>query len=293
MECLERGRRIVREALWPTAREATEPCEGQGAPSRLVHLPLVAVLLVLDWGPEGMPDRCRGPCHARLSEERRTLPAPVSPGWLATACRDRCDACIFVEGFGGGAACSLCTEGHAEARGKAGPGPWQGVTQGEGGMGVGTRCHGRVDVGNGVQSHAELGDQGLDQEGMRGAHACICGPCPSVLKSRTTGRDDVGRAPVVGTDKALQGGAPGALGGFQGRPAAEEVAKDCRLFVLQPLEDVGEGVFERTRHAMRQPDCVAAKALAVCHALRQGCSPKTQVQGGVADSSGFCPAAAP
>jgi hypothetical protein len=33
---------------------------------------------------------------------------------------------------------------------------------------------------------------------------------------------------------------------------------------------VGEGVFERTRQARRQPDCVADAAPAVCNALRQG-----------------------
>src|SRR5262245_54935740 len=112
MERLEIGRLIVREALLPTALEDTEPCEGQGAPSRLVRFALVALLLVIDLCPEGMPDRFRGPFHARLSEACRTLPAPVPPGLLATAFRDRCDARIFLECLGGGAAFSLFTEGH-------------------------------------------------------------------------------------------------------------------------------------------------------------------------------------
>jgi hypothetical protein len=38
-----------------------------------VRFALVALLLVIDLGPKGMPDRCCGPCHERLSEERRTL----------------------------------------------------------------------------------------------------------------------------------------------------------------------------------------------------------------------------
>jgi len=115
MERLERGRRIVREALLPTAREDTDPCEGQGAPSRLVRFALVALLLGIDVGPEGMPERCRGPCHARVSEEGRTLQAPVHPGLRATAFRDRCDARIFLACLGRGEACSLGTEGHEEA----------------------------------------------------------------------------------------------------------------------------------------------------------------------------------
>jgi hypothetical protein len=270
LERLEIGRLIVREALLPTAIEDTDPCEGQGSHRHLVRFALVALLLVIDLCPEGMPDRFRGPCHERLSEERRTLPAPVHPGFLATAFRDRCDARLFLEFRGGGEAFSLCTEGHEEARGKDGPGPWQGVKQGEVGMGVGTLCHGSVEVGNGLQGHAELGDQGLHQEGIGGDHAGIRGQCHSVRDSLNAGGDDVGRAHVVGTEKALQGGATCEWCGFQGRPAAEAVAKDRRIFVLQPLQDVGEVVFERTRQAMRQPDCVADEAPAVCHELRQG-----------------------
>src|SRR5262249_40123814 len=148
--------RIVREALLPTAIEDTDPWEGQGAHSRLMRFALVAWLLVIDLGPEGMPDRFRGPCHERLAPERRTLQAPVPPGLLATAFRARGDAGIFLECLGGGEACSLCTEGHEETRGKNGPGPWQGVKQGKVGMGVGTRRKGHIEVGKSVQGHAEL-----------------------------------------------------------------------------------------------------------------------------------------
>jgi hypothetical protein len=270
MEHLEIGRLIVREALVPTAIEDTDPLKGQGAPSRLVRFPLVALLLGIDLGPEGMPDRFRSPFHERLAEERRTLQTPVHPGFLATAFRDRCETRIFLEVLGGGEAFPLCAEGHEEAGGNDGPGPWQGVKQGEVGMGLGALCKGGVEVGNGLQGHAELGDQGLHQEGIGDHHACIRGQRHSVLDGLKTGRDDVGRAHVVGTEKALQGGATRELDGLQGRPAAEEVAKERRIFVLEPLQDVGEVVFERTRQAMREPDVVADEAPAVCDALRQG-----------------------
>ena len=161
MERLEIGGLLVRETLLPTAIEDTDPFEGQGAYSRLVRFALVALLLVIDLCPEGMPNRFRGPFHERLSEERRPLQAPVHPGCLATAFRDLCDARLFLEFLGGGEAFSLVTEGHEEARGKDGPGPWQGVKQGEVGMRLGTLCNGSVEVGNGLQGHAELGDQGL------------------------------------------------------------------------------------------------------------------------------------
>ena len=124
MERLERGRLIVREALLPTTREDTDPCEGQGSHSSLVRCALVALLLVIDLCPEGMPDRCRGPCHERLAEARRTLPTPVHPGFLATAFRDWRHAGVFLEFRGGGEAFPLCAEGHEETRGKDRPSAW-------------------------------------------------------------------------------------------------------------------------------------------------------------------------
>ena len=150
----------------PTALEDADRFEGQGAHRRLVRFPLVALLLVIDLCPKGMPDGFCGPFHERLSEERRTLPTPVHPGFLATAFRDRCDARLFLEFLGGGEAFSLCAEGHEETGGKDGPSPWQGLKQGEVGMGLGALCNGGVEVGNGLQGHAELGDQGLHQEGI-------------------------------------------------------------------------------------------------------------------------------
>jgi hypothetical protein len=50
----------------------------------------------------------------------------------------------------------------------------------------------------------------------------------------------------------------------------EEVAKDPRLFLLKPLQDVGKVVFAGTGQAIRQPDFVAAQAPAVFDELRQG-----------------------
>ena len=133
MECLEIGRLLVREALLPTALEDADPCEGQGAHSRLVRFPLVALRLVIDLCPEGMPDGCCGPCHERVSEERRPLQTPVHPGLLATACRHRGDARLFLEFLGGGEAFALCAKGHEETGGKDGTSPWQGINKGKSG----------------------------------------------------------------------------------------------------------------------------------------------------------------
>jgi hypothetical protein len=84
------------------------------------------------------------------------------------------------------------------------------------------------------------------------------------------GVKDLGSADMMGTEEGLQGGATCELRGFEGGPAAQEVAKEPRIFVWKPLEDVGEGVFEGTGQAIRQPDFVADHATAVFDELRQG-----------------------
>jgi hypothetical protein len=219
-----------------------------------------------------------------------------APGLLATAFRDRRAARLLLAFLSGGEAFPVCAAGHEEAGGQDGPGPWQGGKQGEGGRGLGTLCHGRVAVGHGLPGHAELGAQGVPQEGMGGNHAVIRGQGHSVRDGLKAGRDDVGRGHVVGPQKALQGGAMREWDGFQRRPVAEEVAKDRRRFIRQPLQDVGEGVVERTRQAMGQADCIADEALAVCDAWRPStpggawrdeggelvtvCEPKLALEGG-------------
>ena len=74
----------------------------------------------------------------------------------------------------------------------------------------------------------------------------------------------------MGTKEALKGGAPRELGGFEGGPAAEEVAKDGGVFLLKPLQDMGEVVFEGTGQAIRATDFVADQAPTVFDELCQG-----------------------
>jgi hypothetical protein len=167
-ERLQRAGCIVRGARLPTPIKDADPCAGQGAHGRLVRLGLVALRLGVELGPEGMPDRCRGPFHARLAQERRPLEAPVAPGLLATAFRARCDACIVLECCGRGVAVPLCAQGHEEARGTARTGAWPGVTQGEGGMVWGAVRDGAVNVGHGRHGDPQWGDEGLHQEPMGG-----------------------------------------------------------------------------------------------------------------------------
>src|SRR6266571_7217873 len=115
---------IIGGALLPTPIEDADPLEGQGAHGSLVRLALVALLLVVDLGPEGMPCGFSSPLHKRLSQERRTLEAPVDPGLLAAAFRHWRNPRIFLELLGRSEAFPLFTKGHEEARGKDRPGAW-------------------------------------------------------------------------------------------------------------------------------------------------------------------------
>jgi hypothetical protein len=270
MECLERGRLIVRAALLPTAIEDTDPFKGQGSHSSLVRFALIALLLVIDLCPEGMPDRFRGPCHARVSEERRTLPTPVDPGLRAAAFRHGRNARLFLEVVGGGQAFPLFAEGDEEAGSTNGASPWQSVKQREVGMVLRALCDGVVEVGNGLQGDPELGDEGVYEEDMGGDDAVIAGQRLGALDGLDAGGDKVGRAHVVGPEEACQSGAACALRGLQGRPAAEEVAKDRGIFLGKPLQDLRKGVCEGTGQAVGQTDCVAAQAPAGLDELRQG-----------------------
>jgi hypothetical protein len=137
-------------------------------------------------------------------------------------------------------------------------------------MALGTLRDSGIKVGDGLHGDAELGHEGVPQEGVGGDAPLIGGQCHGTLDGLERGGDTLGRAHVGGPEEVLQGGAPRELGGFEGGPAAEAVAKERRIFLLQPLQDRRDGVFQRTGQAIRQTDCVADQATAVFDALGQG-----------------------
>ena len=235
LERLEIEGFIVWGALLPAPREDADPFEGQGAHGRLVRLAFVALLLVIDLRPEGMPGGFRRPLDERLAQERRALEAPVHPGFLATAFRDRGDTCIFLEFRGRGIAFPLFAKGDEEAGGKDGPGSWQGVKQWEIRMRLGALRNGVVEVCDGLQGHAELADKGLDEERSGSNDTLIDGQGCGAFEGLDAGGDDVGRADVVGMEEDCEGSTARELRGFEGRPAAEEVAKDRGIFLGKPL----------------------------------------------------------
>ena len=113
------------------------------------------------------------------------------------------------------------------------------------------------------RSDPELGDESLDQEGMRGDDALISRQWCRALDGLDARVDDVGIAHVMGAEEALQGGAARQLGGFQGRPLGEEVTEECGVFVLKPLQGVREVVFERTGEAVGEAHFVADQTAAM------------------------------
>ena len=261
---------IVWRASLPTPREDANPCEGQGAHGCLGRLALVAWLLVGDLSPKGMPGGCSCPLYKRLSQERRTLEAPVDPSLLAAAFRHGRKTRIFLAVLGRSVAFPLCAKGHEEARGKDGPGAWQGVKQREVGMGLGAWRDGCIEVGNGVPSDAEVGHEGVHQEGVGGDDPCRRGQRHRARDGLDAGRDDLGSTHVVRPEEALQRGAPREVRRCERRPVIEEVAKERGIFVLKPLQDVGQGVFEGTGQAVGETDFVADQALAMFDELRSG-----------------------
>jgi hypothetical protein len=70
--------------------------------------------------------------------------------------------------------------------------------------------------------------------------------------------------------KPSRGGAARKLGGFEGRPLGEEVAEQQSIFVLKPLQDMREVVFQGTREAIGDAHFVADHTAAMFDELRQG-----------------------
>src|SRR5262245_56719384 len=127
-------------------------------------LALVALLLVVNLRPEGMPDRLRSPFDERLPEERWTLETPVHPVFLAAPFGHRRDPGIFLEFGGGGIAFALFAEGDEQPGGEDRARSWEGLEQGEIGMALRALRDGGVEIGDGLQGDSELGDEGLHQE---------------------------------------------------------------------------------------------------------------------------------
>src|SRR5262245_33140759 len=102
-----------------------------------MRFPLVPLLLLVDLGPEGMPDRLRRPLHERLPKELWTLETPVPPGLLAAPFGHWRDPGILLQGGGGRIPFTLFAEGHQEAGSEDGASAGECLEEWEVGMAVG------------------------------------------------------------------------------------------------------------------------------------------------------------
>src|SRR5215468_6273077 len=137
MKRLEIDGLIVRRAVLPAPIQDADPFERKGPYGGLMGLALVALLLVVDLRPEGMPDRLRRPCDERLPEELGTLEAPVHPGLLAAAFGHWRDPGIFLQFCSGSIPCALFAKGDQEAGSESGTRPGERLEEGKVGMALG------------------------------------------------------------------------------------------------------------------------------------------------------------
>ncbi len=110
-------------------------------------------------------------------------------------------------------------------------------------MALGALCDGVVEGLDRVQGHTQLGDAGLDEEGIGGDDALLGGQWGGALDGMDALVDDIGVAQVMGAEEALKGGTTRELHGFEGGPLGEEVAKNGGVVIVEPLEDMGDVVF--------------------------------------------------
>jgi hypothetical protein len=132
-----------------------------------MRFPLLALLLVRDLCPEGMPDRFGGPRHERLSQDWDTgdasAPRLFSRGVQSLV---RCRHIFAVP--------PLQETVRVAPRRQPRGGTQRQVLRGQGlkqeaiGMTLGVRCNGRIKSLDRVQGHAQLPAEGLDEQGMGG-----------------------------------------------------------------------------------------------------------------------------
>lgn len=124
---IERERCIVERAMLPSPQEHTNPCERQRPNGGLMRGTLLAVLLVVGAGPEGMPRGFSRPFHERWSQAGGTLEAPVHPGSVAAAFRHQRTTSVLLELIGRGVTFAWFAEGTEETWGNDRASAWSGI----------------------------------------------------------------------------------------------------------------------------------------------------------------------
>jgi hypothetical protein len=140
----------------------------------------------------------------------------VHPGLVAAAFRHRRNASIPLQRISRGVAGAWFANGDEETGGKDGASAREGGKERDGGMALGAVGKGLVERLDRVHRHAELGDKGLDHEGIGGDDAFIGGQRRRAFDGLAALGDDISGAHVRVAEEAFQGGATGELRGFEG-----------------------------------------------------------------------------
>ena len=192
-----------------------------------------SLLGIVGTRPERVADGFAGPLHEGLSEELWALEPPVDPTCVPAALSDGGNARILLEVSGRSITLALFAKGHQETRGEDGTGTWERLKEREVGMRRGQLCNGMVEVLDRLQRSAELGYESPDEAHLGRNDARIrrqrCGGFDG-LKALSNNA----RLYMVLAQEALESGAAGQVGRFEGRPWGEEIAEDDRVFVREP-----------------------------------------------------------
>ena len=275
IEGLEIDGCIVRGALLPTPREHTDPFACQGAHSGLVRVALGTLLLRVDLGPEGMPNRLCGPLHERVPEAFWTLEPPVPPGFLATPFGHWRDPGIFLQCRGGRLPFPLLPEGAEQTGSKDGARAGEGLQQRAIGRTLGALRAGLIKGRDRVQGPASLTGQGLDQQGLGSDAALISRQGRRGFDSGQALGEHVFPLDLLVAKAGLQGGPPGEVCGFEGGPATQKVTEKGRVFVLKPVQHLWERVLQGTGEAVGHAHCIADQAATVVDELFEGAPRRT------------------
>ena len=206
------------------------------------------------------------PCDKRVPEALGTREAPVHRGLLAAPCGHRCDPGISLECGGGGIACALCAAGDEEPGGADGARAWEGLEQGAIAMGLRARRDGGVASGDGLPGDTALGHKGLHQERLGHDDAVSGRERWGGFDGLETLGDASSIAYVRRPEEGCEGGPAREWRRVEGWPATQEVAEDCGVLLLHPMQHGRARVREGTGEAVGAPPWVADHAAPVCDA---------------------------
>src|SRR5215475_14545693 len=123
-------------------------------------------------------------------------------------------------------------------------------------MALSALCDSSVEIGDGLQGDPELGDEGLYQERIGRDDAFIGGERGGRFDGLDTLCNDIGIAHVMIPEEGFEGRTASELHCLESWPATQEVAEDCGVFVLKPMQHVREIVLEGTGEAVGEPHFV-------------------------------------